>query len=504
MESKKFSITIITILCILTFGFVQNSFALDDAVGSGTTPVSSSKSGLVRSQNPMDSTINDVITGNVAGGKHFRGIVPYKSTSDFAAKTSTSSLDSFMRYSTATGSSVAYTGKYQPYHSPATTVTKAMPATQSQFVKPSGNQYLFAGQPKYQPLIRDYQTRPMAIDTKELEKLLFEEIKKYSKTTLVEAEKQNQMSEDEDAGRVKEIKNKWEVEEAEEDAADSEQVKQVKQAKQDRENEDATNEILSGNEDQLPLYSRDKLDKMMLEKATEKTAEQQQNQGQYPSVYEQMKAQMEKYEQEPTALETLRENAKDSDGLTRKKHKLKEDDQDVKNESDEVKIKYSSFALNADDKFNQSIKLAENYVKQGRYYRAADAYSVALAYKPDDPLAYAGKSHALFAAGEYASSALFLSMAIEIFPEYAKLEIDLPAMLGDRDQLESRVVDVEHWVKKSDAAELRFLLSYVYFQADRPEIAKQVINAAYKQMPESAAVKVLKEAIEAEVQKISF
>ena len=501
MESKKFSITIITIFCILTFGFAQNSFALDDSVGSGTMPVSSSKSGLIKSQNPIDSTINDVITGNVAGGKHFRGIVPYKSTSDFAAKTSASSLDSFMRYSTATGSSAAYTGKYQPYHSPATTVTKAMPATQSQFVKPSGNQYVFSAQPKYQPPIRAYQTRPMTIDTKELEKLLFSEIKKYSKSTLVETKKQNQMSEDEDGQQEKESQNEWQFEEAKEDADDSEQVAQ---AKQDRENDDTINEILSENDNSLPLYAKEQLDEMMLQKAIEKSSEQQRNQGQYPSVYEQMKARMEKYNEKPTALETLRENAKDSDGLKRRKRKPKEDDQNVKDESDEVKIKYRSFALEADDKFNQSIKLAENYVKQGRYYRAADAYSLALAYKSDDPLAYAGKSHALFAAGEYASSALFLSRAIEIFPEYAELEIDLSAMLGDRDRLESRVVDVEQCVQKNDAAELQFLLSYVYFQADRPERAKQVINAAYDQMPESAAVKALKEAIEAKVESVSF
>lgn len=501
MNPKKTDAVIIaTVFCILIFGFAENGFALEDAVGSGTTPVSSAKSGLIKSQNPLDSTINDVITGNVAGGKHFRGIVPYKSASDFGTNTSASSLDSFMRYSAPTGTIAAYTGKYQPYHSPATTVTKAMPGAQSQFVKPTESQYVFSAQPKYQPPIRAYQTRPMTIDTKELEKLLFSEIKKYSKVNAVEAEKQNQLAKNEDGQQEKEIKDKWAVEEAKEEAYS---IEQIRQAKQDRENDDAGNEILSGNEDQLPLYSRDKLDEMMLQKAIEKTVNQQQNQGQYPCVYEQMKAQIEKYNQEPTALGMLRENVKDSDNLKRRKRQPKEDEL-AKDESEKVRIKYRSFALEANDKFNQSIKLAENYVKQGKYYRAADAYSVALAYKPDDPLAYAGKSHALFAAGEYVSSALFLSRAIEIFPEYAGLEIDLPAMLGDRDRLESRVVDVERWVEKSDAAELRFLLGYIYFRADRPESAKQVINAAYKQMPESTAVKVLKEAIEVEVESISF
>ena len=94
------------------------------------------------------------------------------------------------------------------------------------------------------------------------------------------------------------------------------------------------------------------------------------------------------------------------------------------------------------------------------------------------------------------SSALFLSRAIEIFPEYARFKIDIVSMVGDKDKLESRLVDVREWVQKSGAAELQFLLAYIYYQLDRLEWAKEAIDAAYGKMPGSATVLTLKEVIE--------
>jgi len=162
---------------------------------------------------------------------------------------------------------------------------------------------------------------------------------------------------------------------------------------------------------------------------------------------------------------------------------------------------HKTFASFSEDKFNQYLRAAEQYLKQGKYYRAADAYTLASVYKPNDPLAYAGKSHALFASGEYMSSALFLSRALEIFPEYAQFKIDIEAMVGDRDKLETRVADVEEWLEKSDAGELWFLLGYVYYQMNRPERAKEAIDAAYEKMPEAPAVITLKKTIETENSK---
>jgi tetratricopeptide (TPR) repeat protein len=162
---------------------------------------------------------------------------------------------------------------------------------------------------------------------------------------------------------------------------------------------------------------------------------------------------------------------------------------------------YKSFASYSDDKFNHHMKAAEGFMKQGRFYRAADAYTLASIYKPDDPLGYAGKSMALFGSGEYLSSALFLARAVEIFPEYPKVKVDIIGMVGDKDTVENRILEAREWMDKSDSGELEFLLSYIYYQMDRLEFARQTIEAAAKKMPNSPAVAAMKKVIDERLAK---
>jgi len=225
-------------------------------------------------------------------------------------------------------------------------------------------------------------------------------------------------------------------------------------------------------------------------------------------VYEQMKQQ----------LDSLREDSYDSYTADRKASLVGRESisgiptMSYKQQAKAILGTHKTFASFADDKFNQHIREGEAYVKQGAYYRAADAYTLASVYRPESPLAYAGKSHALFAAGEYMSSALFLSRALEIFPEYEKklkgekeeVETELVnlAVLAsslkviDRDKLEDRVVDIEQWQEKSDSAELQFLLGYIYYQIGRLDVAREAIKKAYEKMPEAPAVITLKKVID--------
>ncbi len=164
-----------------------------------------------------------------------------------------------------------------------------------------------------------------------------------------------------------------------------------------------------------------------------------------------------------------------------------------------IRGEHKTFASYSKDQFNEHMRMAEQYLKEGKYYKAADTYALASLYKSNDPLAYAGKSHALFAAGGYMSSALFLSRTLEIFPEYARFKIDLAGMVGDRDKVESRIADIKEWLQTSDSGELQFLLGYVYYQLGRTVEAKKAINAAYEKLPDAPAVKTLKKAIDSAV-----
>jgi tetratricopeptide (TPR) repeat protein len=160
-------------------------------------------------------------------------------------------------------------------------------------------------------------------------------------------------------------------------------------------------------------------------------------------------------------------------------------------------------------KFNQHMQAAEDYLKVGRFYAAADSFALASIYKLDpgeagsDPvqvgglaLCLAGRGHALLAAGEYISSALFLSRALDIAPEYARTKIDLAGMLGGQNKLESRIAEIKEWLGRSGSGKLEFLLGYVYYRMGRLGPAKQAIDSAYTKMPQSPAVVAVKKAID--------
>jgi tetratricopeptide (TPR) repeat protein len=143
-------------------------------------------------------------------------------------------------------------------------------------------------------------------------------------------------------------------------------------------------------------------------------------------------------------------------------------------------------------KFNQHMRDAEANLKAGRYYRAASSFSLASVYQPENPLALAGRGHALFAAGEYVSSALFISRALAISPAYLRTRVDLVAILGGQDKLAGRIADIEQWLARSGSSRLQFLLGYVYYRTGQLTEAKKAIDAAYEKTPESAAVQVMK------------
>src|SRR4030042_1032326 len=84
-------------------------------VGTGTVPVTAYRSGLVSSPNPIDDTGNLIVTGNVGGGKHFRGVVPYNAISDFGGALGSGTLDNFLRYSTIPEN--YYSGGLTPFYS---------------------------------------------------------------------------------------------------------------------------------------------------------------------------------------------------------------------------------------------------------------------------------------------------------------------------------------------------------------------------------------------------
>ena len=165
---------------------------------------------------------------------------------------------------------------------------------------------------------------------------------------------------------------------------------------------------------------------------------------------------------------------------------------DISAEANRIMGRHKSLDSLSESRFNQHMRDAEEHLNAGRYYRAASCFSLASVYQADNPLALAGRGHALFAAGEYVSSALFLSRALAISPEYLQMRVDLVAMLGGGNKLAGRIADIEQWLARSGSSQLQFLLGYVYYRTGQLLRAKQAIDAAYEKTPESPAVQVMK------------
>jgi tetratricopeptide (TPR) repeat protein len=483
--------------------FSETAFA-PDYISPATTPPSVRREGLIRSPNPAN-TGNQLVTGNVRGGNYFRGSVPYRSPSDFGTTLPSSSLDSFMRDSVGVediGRYNRYTLGYSPYYSPTQTVTPIVPRTSALATSINAysvQSYLSGNLPQRRDEVLNSadavslgRLRPMSMTPAEMQKLISSEMAKDSPGRLTEQQYQGQpkqlepdLKQQSDAG-LKKMPTGF---------LDEQLLKPI-----------------DGN---LPAESQTALTKegRIGEETAETmfTATSPRSLNKQLDVYEQMKQQINTLEKEIQRAQFSPESEKpavSSEGQEDEKtpeeqaqaqdKKLAETDLSAAR-TDEILGTYETFASYSDDKFNQNMRAGEFYLKQGKYYRAADAYTLASLYKPNDPLAYAGKSHALFASGEYMSSALFLSRALQIFPEYVRFKIDLVAMVGDRDKLESRVADVEEWLGKSGAPELEFLLAYVYYQLDRLDKAKESIEEAYKMMSQDPAVLVLKKVIEESV-----
>ena len=503
--------------------FAGRIWAIESPVGSGTVPPSSVRSGLVRSPNPMDSSSNRVVTGNVSGGKHFRGVLPYNAISDFGGRLGSTSLDSFLRRSAGSGSYRNYTGKLTPYYSSTGTVTATRPGLSGVFKTPTSRidgrhvdrfslpslydeevlskskaaSDITRGAGKIWSPVSNVRVRPMSMSPEELERLISSDLEKYSRQRKLEAGQYQ--------GRIKQFQQDLKVV--------NEKASELQRSFLDKgkslrvpTKDESTADILRRLETQKP---EEKFNKDMQRSRTLEGAIKPGDK--LLDVYEQMKQEMDDFQKRTEQL-SVAEAAKG--GATYEQQSTKQNaewpkSEESKSQGREIKEisevdlsaarsfwgKYESFASFKEDKFNRYIKAAEIYLGQGEYYRAADAYTLASIYKPTDPLAYAGKSYALFAAGEYMSSALFLSRAIEIFPEYVQFKVDIVAMIGDKDKLETRIADIRQWLQKSDAAELHFLLSYIYYRMGRLNWAKGAVDAAYEKMPQVPAVAILKKAI---------
>ena len=546
----------------------QGTMPASSGVGSGRSPAGGYRSGLVQSSG-RGVNGNLIITGNVRGGKYFRGIIPYQSEYNLRTSVPSSSLDSFLRDSAGSEDVGGGASKYmtQPYYSGTRSVTTTRPDDGGIFRPAStriddrvGGTSILSPLPRQEVLVRKdavipytgTKLRPLSMSLAELERVILEEVEAFSEKKRLSDEQHRPRIEPllQDLrtanDRATELKQGLLVEDKllqlpPKAESDEEKIKKPETAAPEQvmgEGALQSQEGAFGVPDvQVDIYEQMKRQIDSARRFLEQPAGVEQAKEEVKAVGEAKRRDEEPFGVDAAQRETRRiaaqrgkqevagskevslpflpeGEAAEKSGVLEEPFKTTTDDgrqitevlrdssripreENVAAKARAILGEHKTFASFAEDKFNTHMRAAEEYLKRGRYYRAADAYTLASIYKPADPLAYAGKSHALFAAGEYMSSALFLTRALEIFPEYAQFKIDLVAMVGDKDKLESRITNAEKWLDESDAVELQFLLGYVYYQMGRQAEATEMINAAFEKMPESPAVVALKKVIAA-------
>ncbi len=531
-------------------------------VGTGTIPQSSFQDGLVNSPKPISTSGNLIVTGNVSGGKHFRDSVPYGSTWDFRAETGTSSLDSFLRYSAGKADSQGYTWRYEPYRSQSTTVTRTLPGAPGVIRPPTAkvgkddvDDFTLYSLPERRVRssqdqdTSDVSLKPMLMTSEQMEHLVSREYLQYpqgGKEITGQREEQveqfqsnlRQVNDGLAALERKLLEEGRSLQEPTKEAEQAESKWQIykKSAMNERQPSPAfleregtrrvqRPEKQPSGEEQFDVYEgmEGQIDNLQEEYKGTSTGrvskwrlEQKPMVARYDRKYLGTGGEEGKKGERPSSngtegilLEALRERtSQKKQGAFGDRGTLGQKGFEG-DKSSRVALaiarakgifgEHETLASYSGDKFSKHMTIAEEYLRKGKYYWAANSYAMALAYNPDDPLAYAGRSYALFGAGEYISSALFLSRALEIYPEYAGERIDIEAIIGDRDVLDSRIADVEQWLAKSKTPELEFLLGYIYYQMGRLERAKGNIDRAYEKIPESPAVIALKEAIDSAI-----
>jgi tetratricopeptide (TPR) repeat protein len=485
----------------ITFLITTVSFCV---VGSPTTPPSAGQSGLTPNPNSTGiNTGNAIVSGNVGGGREFRGFVPYGSSGYFQGSqgTGTGAMESFIRRSTGSPYATDRSpGAVQPYYSPYRSVSSLASRGAGGYQSSSALEL-----PQMSPLKKPNEFGLVPLE--EARKLL-QKNEPVPSETVETFEQQPPVSiygnyrplsstpfemEPYIAEQIKSKLNPTE-QKAQANAKQQSSLENISPATKvnDYVFEPVVKPEQPGEPAQLPEPGQ------LSAKARNEIAKS-------PSVFDKMQQTIrDEFEK------NLKQTASTKKDLTSDANQLSDvNAPEAAPAISPVMAKaiagYSTtFATKATDRFNELMMAAEEYIKQKQYYKAADAYSLAAIYQPNNPLPYAGKAHALFGAGEYMSSAYFLSRAIEIFPDYPRFPIDpnaMSTMFGDKDLLEKRTVDIKDWQDKTGSPELQFLLAYIYFQNDQLELAQRMTNGALAKMSQWRALKILDKVIRLRIEE---
>ena len=125
--------------------------------------------------------------------------------------------------------------------------------------------------------------------------------------------------------------------------------------------------------------------------------------------------------------------------------------------------------------FSRYMMQGKQLMKQGKYYRAANAFGAATLYDQQNIDALQAKAHALFAAGEYMSAAYFVNRLLQMKPEQLNDRTDLRELFSNKGQFNQRMKDLDRWQKQAGHSMLLFIKGYALYEIGEFDQAEAVL-----------------------------
>ncbi len=467
----------------------------------GRNPTSVPPDDSVPTPRPRVNAGNDIVTGNVAGGREFRGALPYTPSTQLGAglsDTGSADVRSFLRRSAGMPTTRSSIG--QPYYDPSQTVTSIRRGELSGLSRP---QVTFPGGSGRFSIPR----------LSEIEQMTQPQRPTWLETTEIEAAIQQQMG-------LREL------------ALIKDQFKQLDPVQRDRLDpriRELLDEFTEPEDRQIP---RDRtFDESLQPVRPDKPADPQ-----AISEVEQLRIQKDLFEQMRRDLEQLLEsdvgikpkpdpagkiplsdtpNSKTSTGRTVDATKTADTPPGTSTDSpnristkiDMARMRrllgsHENFQSLAVAKSSEYAQQADEFMAKEQYYKAADNYTLAAIWRNDDPQIHLKKAFALLAAGSYLSSAQALQTAVILQPELAGEKSQTLAALLRKPMAETqydkttlgdnRMKEMGIWQERSDSGMLAFLMAYVYWQQNLPSKGRDALMIAEEKYPDDPAVLALR------------
>jgi hypothetical protein len=537
MKSTRYLILLLT---VASFAWAQRS-ANPYTTPQSDAPNVASPIGQKPTSVPADSayerlrsranSANDIITGNIPGGKEFGGFLPYNVQSQFGVGLSepgSSSMRSFLRRSAGSPYVGPYGDSSKPYYDPMLTTTGFRPSELSGLSRPvmtTPSSIAGISVPQWTDLQRMSQPqRPAWQETTELESVVMQQMglrelahieEQLSKLDPGQLERLNPrlrqlLETTEEQAKTGKDKNNLLFDESMRPVLPDKPIEPVKLTEAER---------LRIQRDQIEQM-RKELEMLLEPDADTRTQPKPKPKPEpTPQAPEKTTSSTDKKSALPPLPPSSSEQTKAPTAESEKPVESADKPFRLPSPEQRTRIRqllgpYKNFEALIADKTADYLQQGDQFMVKRQYYRAADAYTLATVWQSDDPQIYLKQSFALFAAGAYLSSAQSLQQALSLKPELGGEKIDFLNRLGGRiappiqgqntksnenpenlDLYQNRMREVIKFQKDSDSGMLALLMSYLYFQEGNLAKAQDNIVISTHYFPDDPAVAAMQKVL---------